>query len=172
MADRVDRLQKVPFPEGGVLALQEGQQAVYYEPVGGTSTIAQPSQSAFLQAVDVIGPSGPVPERVQSANIQISAPGIDGYDMARIEVPADGEYRVVVRGEVRLAPGRIAIGERIFGAGGRTLILTIVGAGMTLLAVGGAMAIFFTRRGRRRSPDPEQLSSPGMEGLPPPPGEF
>ncbi len=171
--DRVDALQNTPFPGSGVVMLEAGPQIVYYEPALGTAAIAQPSEGRFRDAVEVIGPDGEaLAESGQSATIQINVGGFDGYAMLQVEAPTGGDYQVVASMETGIPPGELAVGEKIFGDNARTLIYAILGALLALLGFGFAIATFFTRRSRRRRPDPNQLSAPAAEGLPQGPTEF
>lgn len=173
ITDRIDALQNTPFPGTGLVSLEAGTRIVYYEPSGGTSSVGQPSAVAFQNAVDVVGADGrPLAESPQSASIQASVGGFDGYAMFQVEVPADGDYRVVADDGSGIVPGEVAIGEKIFGDTARTLIFAILGAVLAVLSLAFAVAIFFTRRAARRRVYPGQLSSPGMEGLPPPPSDY
>jgi len=173
IADRIDALQNTPFPGTGLVSLEAGTRIVYYEPKGGTSSVGQPSQVAFQDAVEVIGADGQsLAESPQSTSIQLSVGSFDGYAMFQIEVPADGDYRVVADGGTGIVPGEVAIGEKIFGDTARTLIFGILGAVVAVLSFAFVIAAFFSRRVARRRGDRGQLSSPGMEGLPPPPSEF
>jgi hypothetical protein len=155
-----------------VVTLEPGTRVVYYEPRGGTSSVGQPSKGLFRETVDVIGPDDrPLAESSQGGSIQATFGGFDGYAMFQVEVPADGRYRVVARDGSGIVPGEVTVGEKIFGDTARTLIFAIVGALVALISLGVAMAVFFTRRSSRRS-GRDQLSSAGVDDLPPSTGEF
>jgi len=173
IVDRIDELQKTPAPGAGVVTLSTGRRAVYYEPEGGTAAVSRPTDGAFLAAVDVLDANGEaLPESPTGTSIDISVPGLDGFQMMDVDVPADGRYRLVAADDGSLSPGRLAIGEKVFGDTARTLVLAIAGVVLALLAFTfGILRFLFERKARKRT-DNGQFSSPAADGLPPSPSEF
>jgi hypothetical protein len=169
IANRIGDLQHAPFPGAGQVALDAGRQVVYYEPSAGTATVGQPSKAAFADAIALLDSSGrPLAETGYDANVQMQTPSFDGYAMFQVEVARAGTYSVRSR-DAGIPAGRVSIGAKIFGDGGRTLIAAIIGGFIALVGLGGAVALFFVRRSKRRSPPPRP---PEIEGPPPPPTEF
>ncbi len=153
-SDHSSEYGTVGLPEGGVLHFPKGTVTVYYSRDGAISEEQQNGAFGF-QAIPVTG--GP-PIAMSSAGGTISAEGTQRSEVigehgaiAKLHVPADGDYRITTASN--LQPGVVSLD---FG----TNPATAIAAKWKLLAalVGAAfvIALIPTPRRRRRSHDDPQ----------------
>jgi hypothetical protein len=145
----------VALPSGGTVHLPKGKVTVFYS-VDGTVSADQQSGGLAFQAIPVAG--GP-PVGMSSAGGSISAEGTQRSEVigehgaiAKLDVPADGEYRIVAATD--LPPG---VASLDFG----TDVATALAAKWKLLAglVGAAFLVSLIPVPRSRRRDPASSSS-------------
>ena len=157
-SDHSDDYGSVGLPAGGVVHLPKGTTTVYYSQDGSVSEEQQSGGLGF-QAIPV---AGGAPIGMSSAGGSISAEGTQRSEVigehgaiAKLHVPADGDYRINVASN--LQPGSASLD---FGTNSETA----VAAKWKLLAilVGAAfvIALIPTPRHRRRSPDDPETPGP------------
>jgi hypothetical protein len=162
-----DKYGKVPVPGEGRVQLDEGKVLVYYEERAGlssNSSLNAPPLELRVRSLDT--GKRLEPERIGSRSTY-QYNNLDGTSVARLHVPADGSYAVVVRSaERRPYPDpAITFGPDLdFG--------TVVLHALTVAAIGLGLALLLAIVGYagRRPPTPVQpASAPAAPREPIPP---
>lgn len=143
-ADRVDDLGRVAVPGSGVVALEEGRQAIYYEGPGGEDAVVPPLRVRIVP----VGGGAPLEVGPHSGSVSYSVGGHAGRSLFGFRAPRDGRYRVTVATAAAPVSAQLAIGR---GVGGR--IVSAILGGFGILAAGGIagtviIVVTSTRRSR------------------------
>lgn len=161
-SDHSDDYGSVGLPAGGVVHLPKGTVTVYYSQDGSISEAEQNSGLSF-QAIPV---AGGAPIGMSSAGGSISAEGTQRSEVigehgaiAKLDVPADGDYRIVAATD--LQPGSASLD---FGTNSATAIAAKWKLLAALVGAAFVIALIPTPRHRRRSPDDPE--TPGPSGTP------
>jgi hypothetical protein len=153
LSDHSDDYGEVPMPQGGVVDLPEGKVTVFLKQIGDSSNPIRQVKTPF--GFEVVPLGGGVPVPVSSQNDAPAAEAVTRSEsigelgsVAKLEVPAEGEYRVNGSGE--FVPGSSFLD---FGTNAGDALLKrwklIVGLIIAALVIG----ILPTPRHRRRSED-------------------
>ena len=162
LSDHSAEYGTVGLPEGGVLHFPKGTVTVYYSQNG---SISEQQQGAGL-SVRVIPVAGGDPVPMSSAGGSISAEGTQRSEVigehgaiAKLDVPADGDYRIAAASN--LQPGSVSLD---FGTNAATAIASKWKLFAALVGAAFVLALIPTPRHRRRSHDDPK--SPGASGAP------
>lgn len=152
LSDHSDDYGQVPLPGGGVVELPEGKVTVFLSQLGESDAIRQIDTRFTFQVVP-LGGGPPVP--VASANGAPEATAVQRSEtigelgsVAKLDVPATGDYRVSGSGDIAPSSSFLAFGTN---AGAAVLDRWKLLAGL----IGGAviLALIPLPRGRRRWED-------------------
>jgi hypothetical protein len=156
---QVEGFQRVPIPGQAEVSLDEpGGYTLYYEGLGASDE--QAAIPSFNVSLVPVGGGQEVSIRDYGGSATYDFAGHAGRALGTFRIEAPGRFLLQTEGEPRGAEANVAVGTSVGPAILRTVILTIAGSLILLLAGAVLAVVVAVRRNRARRPLPAPAAQP------------